>query len=110
MPNFINIARAREASESIERRALPNMAVARSRIVDLMKVQSYLIYAAILQKLIGTGSMPNLLDDLQPRGTSPGQQDSTPAIEGSFVGIILSSKGLHYPGLDEGIPGFTDVQ
>lgn len=44
--------------------------------------------------------MPNLLDNLQPRGHPDGQQDPTTETEGSIARGLLPTKGLYRPGFN----------
>lgn len=68
------------------------MSVPRSRILDLMKVRSQSRCGVINMMVTSVGSMQNLLDDFQPRGSEAREQSLATAIKRSSAGSVLSQK------------------
>lgn len=81
------------------------MAVARSRIYDLMKVSidnMPYFYSSWLLTL--ADPMQDLLDDLQPRGASDRQQNPSTTLARSCTCCILSKESGYYEGPEKGLP------
>lgn len=81
------------------------MAVPRSRILDLMKACIGSSLVQCIEPILSVaGPMSDLLNDLQPRRSEARKQDSTTAIKGPCVSIILSTESRHDTRPAEAIP------